>query len=78
MHESSRLELSEKFWANKFALSDAEDETSGPLNMRYSRFTFVENTICNLPKVPRAKFLVSERLFCFISICKLAASRTLL
>ena len=33
MHESSRLELSEKFWANNFALSDAEDEISGPLNI---------------------------------------------
>ena len=30
--ESSRLELLEKFLANKFPLSDAEDNTSGPLN----------------------------------------------
>ena len=30
--ESSRLELLEKFSANNFALSDAEDNTSGPLN----------------------------------------------
>ena len=30
--ESSRLEFLEKFSANKFALSDAEDNTSGPLN----------------------------------------------
>ena len=30
--ESSRLEFSEKFLANNFALSDAEDNTSGPLN----------------------------------------------
>ena len=29
---SSRLELSEKFLANDFALSDAEDNTSGLLN----------------------------------------------
>ena len=29
---SSRLEFLEKFSANKFALSDAEDNTSGPLN----------------------------------------------
>ena len=34
---------------------------------RYSRFTFVENTISNSPKV---KFLGSDRLFCFSSICK--------
>ena len=37
---------------------------------RYSRFTFVENTIGNSPKVTRAKFLGSNGLFCFISICK--------
>ena len=34
------------------------------------RLTFVENTIGNSPKVPRAKFLGSDGLFCFISICK--------
>ena len=38
--------------------------------MRYNRFTFVENTISNSPKVPRAKFLESDALFCFSSICK--------
>ena len=30
--ESSRLEFLEKFSANNFALSDAEENTSGPLN----------------------------------------------
>ena len=30
--ESSRLEFLEKFLANNFALSDAEDNTYGPLN----------------------------------------------
>ena len=30
--ESSRLEFLEKFSANNFALSDAEDNTFGPLN----------------------------------------------
>ena len=30
--DSSRLEFLEKFPANNFALSDAEDNTSGPLN----------------------------------------------
>ena len=38
--------------------------------VRYNRFTFVENTISNSPKVPRAKFLESDALFCFSSICK--------
>ena len=32
--ESSRLKFFEKFSANIFALSDAEDNTSGPLNRR--------------------------------------------
>ena len=30
--QSSRLEFLEKFLANNFALADAEDNTSGPLN----------------------------------------------
>ena len=30
--EASRLELLEKFLANNFVLSDAEDNTSGPMN----------------------------------------------
>ena len=30
--ESSRLEFLEKFLANNFTLSDAEDNTSGPMN----------------------------------------------
>ena len=32
IRESLRLEFLEKFSANNFALSDAEDNTSGPLN----------------------------------------------
>ena len=34
MSESSRLEFLEKFLANNFALSDAEDNTSGPLKRK--------------------------------------------
>ena len=40
------------------------------MDTMYSRFIFVENTISNLPKVPRVKSLGSDGLFCFISICK--------
>ena len=36
---------------------------------KHSRFTFVESTISNSPKVQRAKFLGRDKLFCFISIC---------
>ena len=69
--ESSRLEFKEKFSANNFALSDAEGNTSGPLNRGgIADLNFVENTISNPPEVTRAKFLGSNGLFCFISICK--------
>ena len=37
---------------------------------RYSRFTFVENTVNNLPKAPRTTFLGSDGFFCFSSICQ--------
>ena len=67
--ESSSLEFLEKFSAKNFALSDAEENTSRPLN-RGGIADLVENTISNLPEVMRAKFLGSNGLFCFISICK--------
>ena len=42
----------------------------GPIKIK-SRFTFAENTVGNLPKVPRAKFLGSDGLFyASLSICK--------
>ena len=66
--ELSRLKFLERFSANNFALSDAEDNTSRPLNR--GGIAFVENTISNSPEVTRAKFLGSNGLFCFISICK--------
>ena len=37
---------------------------------RYSRFTFVENTITNSPEVSRVIFLGNDGFFCFISTCK--------
>ena len=60
--ELSRLE----FLANDFALSDAEDNTS------------VENTISISPKIMRAKFQGSNRLFYFVSICKFGSFNNLL
>ena len=69
--ESSRLEFLEKCSANDFALSDAEDNTSGAFNREgNSRFIFADNTIGNSPEVPRTKFLGSDPLFRFRSICK--------
>ena len=67
--ESSRLEFLEKFLASNFALSNAEDNIFGPLR-RYSRLNLVEKTICNSLKVPTAKCLGSDWLFCFITRCK--------
>ena len=45
--ESSRLEFLQKFLANNFALSEAEDSTPETLNKGgiYSTFTFIENTV---------------------------------
>ena len=37
---------------------------------KYSRYAFVENNISDSPKVPRAKFMESDRFFRFISKCK--------
>ena len=46
---------------------------------RYIRFTFVENTICNWPKVKTATFLGSleSGLFCFISKGKFGSFKNL-
>ena len=67
--ELSRLELLEKFLANICALSNWRSQHFWTTeSRRYSRFTFVENTISKLAKVPRAKFLGSDS--CFNSICK--------
>ena len=75
--ESSRLEFLEKFLANNFPLSDAEDNTSWPLNRGgIADFFFFENTISNTSKASRAKFMGSDGLF-FVAYASLAASRTL-
>ena len=56
--ESSRLQFSGKVLENNFALSDAEDNTSGPLNRGgiadlLGSLDFLANyTISNLPKSP--------------------------
>ena len=69
-----KIKFKEKFSANNFALSDAEDNTSGPLNRGgIADITFVENTISNSSEVMRAKFLGSNGLFCFNSTCKLGS-----
>ena len=65
--ESSRLEFLEKFSANNFALSDAEDNISGSLDRGgVANISFVESTISSSSKVP----------FVFLAHASLAASRT--
>ena len=50
MPESLMLEFLETFSGSNLDLSGAQGNTPGPLNRRrYSRFTFVENSIRNLP-----------------------------
>ena len=61
--ESSRLEFSNKFLANNFTLSDAEDNTSVPL----SRAVIADLLL-----------LGSDRFFLFMSILKVASATFLL
>ena len=69
--ELSRLEFLEKFSANNFALSDAEDDTSRLLNREgIADLPLLRNTFGNLKKIPRATFLGSDGSSCLISICK--------
>ena len=66
--QSSRLE----FLANNFALSDAEDNTPGLLNRGgIADLPLLRTLVAIRQKFPRAKFLGSDGLFCFCSICKL-------
>ena len=62
MPESSTWKLSTKISANNFALSDAEDNNSGPLH------TAVTADFSNLPRVKTIKFLRGDRLQRFIGI----------
>ena len=75
--ESLRLEVFKNFSANSFALSDEEDNTSGPFNRVGNEIYFFEKTIRNSPKVLRAKFLESDGLFSFISMCKFHSFKNL-
>ena len=64
--ESSRSEFLEKSLVNNFALSDPEENTSEPFN----RGGIADLPLLRTLLVLRAKFLESDELFCFISICK--------
>ena len=75
--ESSRLEFLEKFSANNFALSDAEDNTPWLLNGEGITDLPLLRTLLAIHQKSRessfesrVKFLGSDGLLCFISICK--------
>ena len=59
--ESSRFEFLEKFSANNFALADAEDKTSGPLNrggIADLLLLRILLTICKFTKSPESQVSV--------------------
>ena len=72
--ESSRLEFLEKFSTNNFALSDAEDNTSGPLNREGIADLPLLRTLLAIPH----KSKVSAKGFVLLAYASLAASRNFL
>ena len=77
--ESSRLEFLEKFPANNFALSDAEDNTSGPLNRGgIADLPLLRTLLAIHQKSREPSFWEVMDSFVLLSYASLAASRTLL
>ena len=77
--ESSRSEFLEKFSANNFALSDAEDNTSGPMNRGGIADLPLLRTVLAIHQISREpSFWEVMKSFVFLAYASLAASRTLL
>ena len=77
--ELSRLEFLKKFSAKKFALSDAEDNTSGPLNRGGIADLPLLRTILTIRQKSREpSFWELMESFVLLAYASLAASRTLL
>ena len=77
--ESSRLEFLEKFLANNFALSVAEDNTSGPLNRGgIADLPLLRTLLAIRQKSQEPSFWEVMDSFILIAYASLAASRTLL
>ena len=68
--ESSRLEFLEKFSANNFTLSDAEDNTSGPLNRGGIADLLLLRTLLAIRQKLQEPSFWEVLDSCFISICK--------
>ena len=77
--ELSKLEFLEKFSANKFALSDAEDSTSGPLNRGgIVDLPLLRTLLAIHQKLGEPSFWEVMDSFVLLAYASLAASRTLL
>ena len=77
--ESSRLEFLEKFLANNFVLSDAEDNTSGLLNRGGTADLPLLRTLLAIHQMFREpSFWEVTDSFVLVAYASLAASRTLL
>ena len=77
--ELSRLEFSEKFLANNFTLSEAEDNTSGPLNRGdIADLPLLRTLLAIRQKSREPSFWEVMDSFVLLAYASLAASRTLL
>ena len=77
--ESSKLEFLEKFLANDFALSDAEDNTFGPLNRGgIADLPFMRTLLAIRQKSREPRFWEVMDSFVLVAYASLAASRTIL
>ena len=77
--DSSRLEFIEKFSVNNFALSDAEDNTSWPLNRRgIADLPLLRTLLAICQKSQEPSFCEVMDAFVLLAYASLAASRTLL
>ena len=77
--ESSRLEFKHKFSANNFALSDAEDNTSGTLNRGgIADLPLLRTLLAIRQKSREPSFWEAMDSFVLLAFARLAASRTLL
>ena len=77
--ESSRLEFKEKFSANNFALSDAEDNTSGPLNRGgIADIPLLRSLLAICQNSREPSFWEVMDSFVLLAYASLAASRTFL
>ena len=76
--ESSRLEFLGKFLANNFALSDADDNTSGPLNRGgIADLPLLRTLLAIRQKSREPSFWKVMDSFVLVAYASLAASRTL-